>query len=88
MFAGSYSTKPLDVLNRHIQAEIHKVDLQIIFNHFLSIKANLVKTVEEPYTYSKSIHQYLLIFLLFYTFYGFLLINGHLSVQFTIILPH
>ena len=56
VFAGSYLAKPLNVLNRYIQAKIHEVDLQIIFDHFLSIKANLVKTVEGPYTTFKSIH--------------------------------
>ena len=40
VFAGSYLAKPLNVLNRYIQAKIHKVYLQIIFNHFSLVKAN------------------------------------------------
>ena len=43
VFAGSYLAKPLNVLNRYIQAKIHKVDLQIIFNHFPLAKENLIK---------------------------------------------
>ena len=65
VFAVGYPAKSLNALNLHILAKIHKVDLQIIFNHFPLIKANLIKTVEGPCTTFKSIHQYLLIFLHF-----------------------
>ena len=56
VFAADYPAKSLNVLNRHIQAKILKVYLQIIFNHFPLTMANLDKAVKGLYTTFKSIY--------------------------------
>ena len=87
MYAGGYQTKSFDALKRHNRAKIRKVDQQVIFNLFHSIKANLIETAEGPYTAFKCIDSFLFNFLLFYTFYESYLIDVHFIVQNAIVSP-